>query len=98
MESVPSAEGEFNFESANVGAGSTYDDPYQIGPFGTTNVDDIPEAYKGETPTVKVFPPKDLKKTLPPEYKTNKLPPKEVTNKKKPLFPPGTEPFDSPNF
>ena len=43
MESVASAEGEFNFESANQGTESTYDDPYQIGPFGTTNVDDIPE-------------------------------------------------------
>ena len=64
---------------------------------GTIEVDQLPEEYKGETPTVKIVQLKVEKKTLPPEYKTKNLPPKEVTNKHKPLFPPGTEPFEIPN-
>ena len=65
---------------------------------GTIEVDQLPEEYKGETPTVKVLTAKIEKKELPPQYKTKELPPKEVTNKHKPLFPPGTEPFEIPNF
>ena len=65
---------------------------------GYIEVDQLPEEYKGLTPTVKVLPLKIEKKDLPPENKTNNLPPKDETKKLKPLFPPGTEPFAIPNF
>ncbi len=65
---------------------------------GSIEVDQLPEEYKGLTPTVKTLPPKVEKKTLPPKYETKNLPPKEEHNKLKPIFPPGTEPFTIPNF
>jgi len=64
----------------------------------TIEVDQLPEEYKGLTPTVKTLPPKIEKRTLPPQYNTKNLPPKDIVNKLKPLFPPGTQPFDIPNF
>ena len=65
---------------------------------GYIEVDQLPEEYKGLTPTVKVLPPKVEKKELPPKNETKNLPPKEEHNKLKPVFPPGTEPFAIPNF
>ena len=65
---------------------------------GYIEVDQLPEEYKGLTPTVKVLPIKIEKKDLQPENKSNNLPPKDEIKKLKPLFPPGTEPFVIPNF
>ena len=65
---------------------------------GTIEVEQLPEEYKGLTPTVKVLPAKVEKRSLPPEYKTNKLPPKDEHKKLNPIFPPGVEPFALPNF
>ena len=65
---------------------------------GYIEVDQLPEEYKGLTPTVKVLPIKIVKKDLPPENKSNNLPPKDEYKKLKPLFPPGTEAFAIPNF
>ena len=65
---------------------------------GYIEVDQLPEEYKGLTPTVKVLPIKIEKKELPPQNKSNKLPPKDEYKKLKPLFPEGTEPFAIPNF
>ena len=65
---------------------------------GTIEVEQLPEEYKGLTPTVKVLPAKLEKKTLPPQYKTNKLPPKDEHKKLNPIFPPGVQPFALPNF
>ena len=65
---------------------------------GTIEVEQLPEEYKGLTPTVKVLPIKVEKKTLPPQYKTNKLPPKDEIKRLNPKFPPGVQPFALPNF
>ena len=65
---------------------------------GTIEVEQLPEEYKGLTPTVKVLPAKVEKRTLPPQYKTNKLPPKDEHKKLNPIFPPGVQPFAIPNF
>ena len=65
---------------------------------GYIEVDQLPEEYKGLTPTVKVVKVKIINQTLNPEIKTKKLEPKDEINKLKPLFPPGTEPFQIANF
>ena len=65
---------------------------------GTIDTEQLPEEYKGLTPTVKVLPAKVENKTLPPQYKTNKLPPKDEYKKLNPIFPPGVQPFALPNF
>ena len=72
---------------------------YNLGnSIGTIDVAQLPEEYKGLTPTVKVLPAKVEKRTLPPQYKTNKLPPKDEHKKLNPIFPPGVQPFALPNF
>ncbi len=72
---------------------------YNLGAsIGSIEVDQLPEEYKGLTPTVKVLPAKVEKKELPPQYKTNKLPPKDEHKKLNPIFPPGVQPFALPNF
>ena len=97
-------EGDSNFQTADDLLGATVGNTTAIESYSTAQnsgfieVDQLPEEYKGETPTVKIVAFKLEKKTLEPEFKTKTLPPKEVTNKKKPLFPPGTEPFEIPNF
>ena len=65
---------------------------------GTIEVEQLPEEYKGLTPTVKVLPAKVENRTLPPQYKTNKLPPKDEHKRLNPVFPPGVQPFALPNF
>ncbi len=65
---------------------------------GTIEVEQLPEEYKGLTPTVKVLPAKVENRTLPPQYKTNKLPPKDEHKRLNPIFPPGVQPFALPNF
>ena len=65
---------------------------------GTIEVEQLPEEYKGLTPTVKVLPAKVENRTLPPQYKTNKLPPKDEHKRLNPIFPPGVQPFSLPNF
>ena len=65
---------------------------------GTIDIAQLPEEYKGLTPTVKVLPAKVENRTLPPQYKTNKLPPKDEHKKLNPIFPPGVQPFALPNF
>ncbi len=75
------------FNSSNLGAS-----------IGTIDTAQLPEEYKGLTPTVKVLPAKVEKRTLPPQYKTNKLPPKDEHKRLNPLFPPGVQPFALPNF
>ena len=97
-------EGDSNIQAAEDLLGATVGNTIPIESYSTAQnsgyieVDQLPEEYKGETPTVKIVSVKVEKKTLEPEFKTKNLPPKEVTNKKKPLFPPGTEPFEIPNF
>ena len=97
------------FESSNIQPGqellgATVGDSIPISQYnpghiiGYIEVDQLPEEYKGLTPTVKVLPLKIEKKDLPPENKTKNLPPKDEINKLKPLFPPGTEAFAIPNF
>ena len=101
MESLPVEGTSTNLGSVDPLLGNTTPDTInydQMASGQTYDLDNLPEEYKGETPTCKILPPKVIKRTLPPENKTTKLPPKEVTNKKKPLFPPGVEPFDIPNF
>ena len=101
MESLPVEGTSTNLGSVDALLGNSTPEPinYEQMASGTTyDLDNLPEEYKGENPTCKILPPKVIKRTLPPENKTTKLPPKEVTNKKKPLFPPGVEPFDIPNF
>ena len=66
--------------------------------FSQVDMSQVPEQYRGTTPTVRTLPPKVEKRTLPPKYETKKLPPKEVVNRLKPIFPPGVEPFAIPNF
>ena len=98
-----------NFESTNVQStegllGATVADSVPLSAYNPGNiigyieVDQLPEEYKGLTPTVKVLPIKIEKKELPPENKSNDLPPKDEIKKLKPLFPPGTEAFEIPNF
>ena len=65
---------------------------------GTIEIEQLPEEYKGLTPTVKVLPAKVENRTLPPQYKTNKLPPKDEHKRLNPIFPPGVQPFGLPNF
>ena len=65
---------------------------------GTIDIDQLPEEYKGLTPTVKVLPPKVENRTLPPQYKTNKLPPKDEHKRLNPIVPPGVQPVFHPNF
>ena len=65
---------------------------------GTIEVEQLPEEYKGLTPTVKVLPAKVENRTLPPQYKTNKLPAKDEHKRLNPVFPPGVQPFALPNF
>ena len=65
---------------------------------GTIEIEQLPEEYKGLTPTVKVLPAKVENRTLPPQYKTNKLPPKDEHKRLNPIFPPGVQPFALPNF
>ena len=65
---------------------------------GTIDTAQLPEEYKGLTPTVKVLPAKVENRTLPPQYKTNKLPPKDEHKRLNPIFPPGVQPFALPNF
>ena len=65
---------------------------------GTIDTEQLPEEYKGLTPTVKVLPAKVENRTLPPQYKTNKLPPKDEHKRLNPIFPPGVQPFALPNF
>ena len=101
MESLPLEGVSTNVGSVDGLLGNTVADntPWdQMYPPTTYDLDNLPEEYKGETPTCKILPPKVVKRNLPPEYKNTKLPPKEETNKKKPIFPPGVEPFDVPNF
>ena len=103
MSFVPEGESS-NIQSAEELLGATVGDTTPIesispGPnYTEIDVNQLPEEYKGLTPTVKTLPPKVEKKTLPPQYKTNTLPPKEETNRLKPIFPPGVEPFALPNF
>ena len=66
--------------------------------FSQVDLSQVPQEYRGTTPTVKTLPPKVQKVNLPPKYETKKLPPKEVVNRLKPIFPPGVQPFDIPNF
>ena len=98
-----------NFESTNVQStegllGATVGDSVPLSAYNPGNiigyieVDQLPEEYKGLTPTVKVLPIKIEKKELPPENKSNDLPPKDEIKKLKPLFPLGTEAFEIPNF
>ena len=98
-----------NFETTNVQStegllGATVGDSVPLSAYNPGNiigyieVDQLPEEYKGLTPTVKVLPIKIEKKELPPENKSNDLPPKDEIKKLKPLFPPGTEAFEIPNF
>ena len=103
MDFVP--EGESNYvQSADEALGATVGDTVPLSSYNPGNiigyieVDQLPEEYKGLTPTVKVLPLKIEKKDLPPENKSNNLPPKDEIKKLKPLFPPGTEPFSIPNF
>ena len=65
---------------------------------GTIEIEQLPEEYKGLTPTVKVLPAKVENRTLPPQYKTNKLPPKDEHKRLNPIFPPGVQPFALPNL
>ena len=99
------AEGEAsNIESTEGLLGATVGDTIPIESFNPgpnyteIDVNQLPEEYKGLTPTVKTLPPKVEKKTLPPQYKTKTLPPKEEHNRLKPIFPPGVQPFAIPNF
>ena len=72
---------------------------YNLGnSIGAIEVAQLPEEYKGLTPTVKVLPAKVEKRTLPPQYKTNKLPPRDEHKRLNPIFPPGVQPFALPNF
>ena len=79
--------GSTQFNASNLGAS-----------VGTIDTDQLPEEYKGLTPTVKVLPAKVEKRTVPPQYKTNKLPPKDEHKRLNPIFPPGVQPFALPNF
>lgn len=65
---------------------------------GYIEVDQLSEEYKGLIPTVKVTKLKIVNQTLNPEVKTKNLQPKDEFNKLKPVFPPGTEPFQIANF
>ena len=103
MDYVP--EGESNYvQSSEAVLGNTVADTVPLSAYNPGNiigyieVDQLPEEYKGLTPTVKVLPIKIEKKDLPPENKSNNLPPKDEIKKLKPLFPEGTEPFSIPNF
>ena len=93
-----------NIQSAEGLLGATVGDTTPIESSNTGqnytefDVNQLPEEYKGLTPTVKTLPPKIEKKTLPPKYETKTLPPKEEHNRLKPIFPPGVEPFAIPNF
>ena len=78
--------------------GATTQPDYLRGSIGTIEVEQLPEEYKGLTPTVKVLPLKVEKRDLPPQYKTNKLPPKDEIKRLDPKFPPGVQPFALPNF
>ena len=102
--SVESVGESSNIQSAEGLLGATVGDTTPIENFNPgqnyteIDVNQLPEEYKGLTPTVKTLPPKIEKKTLPPKYETKTLPPKEEHNRLKPIFPPGVEPFAIPNF
>ena len=93
-----------NYQSPEELLGATVGDTVPLSSYNPGNiigyieVDQLPEEYKGLTPTVKVLPIKIEKKDLPPENKSKDLPPKDEIKKLKPLFPPGTEAFQIPNF
>ena len=93
-----------NIQSAEELLGATVGDTTLIENFNSgsnyieIDVNQLPEEYKGLTPTVKTLPLKVEKKTLAPKYETKTLPPKEQHNRLKPIFPPGVEPFVLPNF
>ena len=103
MDYVPEAESNY-VQSSEAVLGNTVADTVPLSSYNPGNiigyieVDQLPEEYKGLTPTVKVLPIKIEKKDLPPENKSNNLPPKDEIKKLKPLFPEGTEPFAIPNF
>ena len=102
--SVPAEVDFVNLQSTDGLLGATVGnttpiESYNPGPdYSQVDSSQLPEEYKGTTPTVKTLPPKIEKKTLPPKYETKNLPPKEVTNRLKPIFPPGVQPFEIPNF
>ena len=86
------------FIGTTLGA-TTQNDTYIVrNSIGTIEVEQLPEEYKGLTPTVKVLPAKVENRNLPPQYKTNKLPPKDEHKRLNPIFPPGVQPFALPNF
>ena len=103
MDFVPEGES-YNAQPTEEILGGTVADTIPLSSYNPGNiigyieVDQLPEEYKGLTPTVKVLPLKIEKKDLPPENKSNNLPPKDEIKKLKPLFPEGTEPFSIPNF
>ena len=93
-----------NVQTSDEMLGATVTDTVPLSSYNPGNiigyieVDQLPEEYKGLTPTVKVLPIKIEKKDLPPENKSKDLPPKDEYKKLKPLFPEGTEAFAIPNF
>ena len=103
MEFIPEGEST-NVQSSEEVLGAPVGDTVPLSAYNSGNiigyieVDQLPEEYKGLTPTVKVLPIKVEKKDLPPENKSNNLPPKDEYKKLKPLFPPGTDAFEIPNF